>query len=342
MKNQNSDENSSSQSSLPRTRSNRKFGETTRALVWSSPKVLSKSEMDQILTSQPFVLRCCTPISVMIDTISIKGGLVLSTDAVLVRLRCMRSAFAPETVLLENGRSDIYPYTTRRNPTFGDEKVFSNEDSNRQLTSNMKKLGGFVKDVGNSVQKIGAKPTTNDEIFEELKNRFETYRKACENLKRESDKFSTAFKDMGKYYKSVGVELAAVYEFEGTADGQRFKSASDEVEVATRDLTAGVGHITSGLEVLINQNEGLRKRINLRHDLLLDMDIAYKTKDKDHKTEAKYNESRTKYEEVNVKLIDDLRSHLNNSHPEFQGHYREFVNLQRRGFQAIASSVGGL
>lgn len=58
----------------------------------------------------------------------------------------------------------------------------------------MKGLKGFVKDVGTSVQKIGAKPTTNDDVFNELKNRFEGYKRCCEAIKAQSDRLSSSLK----------------------------------------------------------------------------------------------------------------------------------------------------
>eukprot|EP01117_Protostelium_nocturnum_P011819 TRINITY_DN430_c0_g1_i2.p1 TRINITY_DN430_c0_g1~~TRINITY_DN430_c0_g1_i2.p1 ORF type:complete len:207 (-),score=79.84 TRINITY_DN430_c0_g1_i2:139-759(-) len=206
----------------------------------------------------------------------------------------------------------------------------------------MKGLKGFVKDVGTSVQKIGAKPTTNDDVFNELKNRFDGYKRCCEAIKANSDRLASSLKDVGKNYTALGVELDTFFAFEGTPDGTRFKNSSENFSKATNDVAVGLGLISSGIEVIINQNEGLKKRIAHRHDLCIDMDFAFKDKDKDSKSETKYKEARIKYEEVNDKLITDLRQHLNEQHGDFQRHYKNFVQAQRDSFALMAQQAQSL
>lgn len=69
-----------------------------------------------------------------------------------------------------------------------------------------------------------------------------------------------------------------------------------------KQLASAVGEVTAGVEVLINQNEGLRKRIGGRDDVAVDFGYAAKNKDKDAKHAQKYEEAKQKYEEVNAKL----------------------------------------
>jgi hypothetical protein len=69
-----------------------------------------------------------------------------------------------------------------------------------------------------------------------------------------------------------------------------------------KQLASAVGEVTAGVEVMINTNEGLRKRISGRDDVAVDLGYATKSKDKDAKHGQKYDEARQKYEEVNTKL----------------------------------------
>lgn len=107
-----------------------------------------------------------------------------------------------------------------------------------------------------------------------------------------------------KRYLSFSEETEKFFEQAGTGtrEGQGFKHMGEEIMELAKQLASAVGEVTAGVEVLINQNEGLRKRITGRDDVAVDYAYAAKSKDKDSKHGQKYEEARQKYEEVNTKL----------------------------------------
>jgi len=209
----------------------------------------------------------------------------------------------------------------------------------------MKKFTGAIKDAGSSVshaaQKVTSKPTTKDEEFEDNRNKFLAYKKAIEETKKCAVKLQDETKGWIKAYTSLGSQFEEFFNLRGEDDGRKFKTFTGSLDnTSTSVFLAALGEVIAGTEQLININDGLKKRIGGRDDLLLDMDIAAKDKDKDAKKEQKYNESVQKYEEVNEKLKKDIQEAMHEGNPKFKEHYEKLVHSQKRTFEAWASAAG--
>jgi len=206
----------------------------------------------------------------------------------------------------------------------------------------MKKFGKSIKkgatSVTSKVSNIGAKPTTKDDDFEEKRTIFNQYKKVFEEIKKEASKIQTELNSFGKAWEALATQFAEVLEIESDGSEKKYKDAAGGIKSSSEELSTGFGQLLAGIATQINVNEGLKKRIDQRDKLLLEMDKAAKEKDKDKKKEQKYNDSKDKYEEVNTKLIQDLDEMFEKIHPDFIKYYDKFVELQVKAFKGMADA----
>jgi len=203
-------------------------------------------------------------------------------------------------------------------------------------------LNKTTEKVSVSVQKATSKPTTRDEEFEELRERFSSFRKSVENIKSEAKKLQDECRTYGKLYVSLGGEIETFFNLNNDDHGRKYKAFSTSVQDAFSQLQAGIGEVVAGTEIMININDGLKKRISHRDELLLEMDVYEKNKDKDVKSKQKYDESVQKYEEVNAKLKGDLRDALRDGYPKFKEHFARLLDAQRNGFKVMSRAAEDL
>jgi len=183
----------------------------------------------------------------------------------------------------------------------------------------MGKLKDEVKGAAHETHKLVAKPTTKDEEFEELRQKFDKSQKQVENMKKEVSKMVDNSKSFCKPMLGFGEELE---NFHGSTGGSRYKKTAVDTDAAFQEFTKIGSEVVAGLAQIVANWDGLKKKNKKRDDLLLEMDLAFKDKEKATKdvakAESKYEHAKEEYDGFNSKLKEELAEALSSVGPEFE------------------------
>jgi len=207
----------------------------------------------------------------------------------------------------------------------------------------MGKLKDEVKGAAHETHKLVSKPTTKDEEFEELRQKFDKCQKQVENMKKEVSKMVVNSKSFCKPMLGFGEELE---NFHGSTGGARYKRAAVDTDSAFQEFTKISSEVVAGLGQIVSNWDGLKKKIKKRDDLLLEMDLAFKDKEKATKdvakAESKYEHAREEYDGFNTKLKEELNEALNTVGPEFEKLFKKLAQAQSSMFHSASSACDGL
>jgi len=203
----------------------------------------------------------------------------------------------------------------------------------------MGKLKDEVKGAAHETHKLVAKPTTKDEEFEELRQKFDKSQKQVENMKKEVSKMVDNSKSFCKPMLGFGEELE---NFHGSTGGSRYKKTAVDTDAAFQEFTKIGSEVVAGLAQIVANWDGLKKKNKKRDDLLLEMDLAFKDKEKATKdvakAESKYEHAKEEYDGFNSKLKEELAEALSSVGPEFEKLFKKLAQAQSSMFHTASKA----
>jgi len=203
----------------------------------------------------------------------------------------------------------------------------------------MGKLKDEVKGAAHETHKLVSKPTTKDEEFEDLRQKFDKCQKQVENMKKEVSRMVDNSKSFCKHWLGFGEELENFHE---SSQGQRYKRAAVDTDSAFQEFTKISSEVVVGLSAIVTNWEGLKKKIKKRDDLILEMDLAYKDKEKATKdvakAESKYEHAKEEYDGFNTKLKEELNEALTTVGAEFEKHFKKLAQAQSAMFHTASKA----